>query len=701
MTVPLIDINNIQLDGKYCITDEQRDEQVKYAVKEIKGRIEPHADRDNEEVAVVCYGPSLRDTLEDIKKYKYIITCSGAHKYLIDRDIIPTWHVDVDPREHKVELLGKPHKDVEYLVQSAIHPKYVDLIKNYNVKLWHGYHNEIITNLPPMIKRGEWIFGGGCTAGLRTLLIARFLGFKKISVFGMDCSFPHDNDGEHADFHPNPSKKDSIFKTEYCGYIYYTTGGMLLGAKQFFREVAYLKDCQVAVHGVGLLQHMGVTKYQDPNNINTGPGIFAFCVPLIGSTDYINQNKQLHALNQYYGISGSKYKDEVLRLSEKYETKDILDYGCGKGTLAKSLPFTIKEYDPAIEGKDNIPVASDIVICTDVLEHIEPEYVDNVLADLNRCIIKIGYFVINTGPAQKTLPDGRNTHVLQKNKVWWSEKLEKFFTVENIQEQGSNLHVWVRLKNNTKVKTIEDIDNENLEFMYAEVEGIKYIKINSITASRAETVKTKEPCTIEWLDSFNKDDIFVDIGANVGIYTLWAAKKNGIKTYAFEPESQNYALLIQNIYLNKISSNVKAYNIAIGNKVGTGELYLTNFMPGSSCHQLDSILDYDGNPLEYVFKQSCLTFTLDYMVQNNFIEQPTHIKIDVDGLESNVILGAMSTLQNVKSLLIEVNKRLEHHQQMIRILNALGFYYDDNQVNKALRKSGPFQGIGEYVFKRS
>lgn len=695
----MIDLNKLELKGEYCISDEQRDKQAAYASEKIKGRIEVQPDQ-TDEIAVVCYGPSLRTSIEDIKKYKYILTCSGAHKYLIDRGIIPTYHVDVDPREHKVELLGKPHHDVQYVLQSAIHPTYVDLIKDYNVKLWHGYHDEIISKFPPYIKRGEWIFGGGCTAGLRALLIARFLGFKKISLFGMDCSFPDDNEGEHADFHPNPSKQDYIVKTEYHGHIYKTTGGLLLGAKQFFREVAYLRDCQVTVHGVGLLQHMGATNWKNPENENIGPGIFAICMPEIGSTEYINQNKELHLQNQYYGTSGHKYKDEILSLTNLYQTKDILDYGCGKGTLAKSLPFPIKEYDPAIEGKDNLPSKTDLIVCTDVLEHIEPEFLNNVLTDIARCMVKAGYLVINTGPAQKTLPDGRNTHLIQRDQIWWNSQLENYFRVEKIQVHGPNLHVLVEPKVANVAKTLADMDNEKLEFLYTEVEGIKYIKINSITANRAETIKTKEPCTIEWLDSFEKDDIFVDIGANMGVYTLWAAKKNNIKTYAFEPESQNYALLIQNIYFNKVSDKVKAFNLAISNKIGTGELNLTNFMPGSSCHQFDSILDYDGNPMEYIFKQSCFSLTLDYLVQNNFIEQPTHIKIDVDGLEPNIILGSLSTLQNVKSLLIEVNKRLESHQQMIKILNALGFYYDENQVNKALRKTGPFKGIGEYVFRR-
>lgn len=701
MSLPLVNLDKIEITTQYCIPQSVRTAQISYAVEQIPGRIQPGPDRGDEEIAVVCYGPSLRDTLDEIKKFKYIITCSGAHKYLIDRGIIPTWHVDVDPREHKLQLLGQPHQEVEYLLCSAVHPRYVDLIKNYKVKLWHGYHEEDLIDLPKSYKRGEWIFSGGCTVGLRSLLIAKFLGFKKINVFGMDCSFPQDNDGEHADFHPNPSKSESVVVTEYKGHYYKTTYGMIEYARQFFREVAYLKECSVVVHGIGLLQHMGATNYKDPNEYNVGMGVYAFCAPNIATDEYINQNKLLHEINPYYGISGSKYIEQVLHLSQKFNSTDILDYGCGKGTLAKSMPFSIKEYDPAVPGKDAVPGIADLVVCTDVLEHIEPEYIDNVLVDIARCTRKAGYFVINTLPARKTLPDGRNTHLIQRGKVWWAEKIDVVFNVDEIAEDGPNLHVWVTARRELRPTTLEEIDNSKLEFLYVEVEDVKFVKVNNITTQRAQTLKTKEPITIEWIDSFNKDDIFVDVGANMGVYTLWAAKHHNIKTYAFEPESQNYALLTQNIYINGMSERIKAFNIALGNQIGAGELHLTDFMPGSSCHQLNSILDYNGNPGQFIFKQACLVSTLDFLVQNKIIEQPTHIKIDVDGLEDNVVLGAVNTLTNVKSLLIEVNVKLPGHVRMIKLLDAMGFIYDQDQVNAALRKSGPFMGIGEYVFRRT
>jgi len=158
----------------------------------------------------------------------------------------------------------------------------------------------------------------------------------------------------------------------------------------------------------------------------------------------------LHHENIYYGVGGKKHKEMVLKIAEQMKTTSILDYGCGKGYLAKELPFPIWEYDPAISGKDMPPRPADIVVCTDVLEHIEPDNILAVLADLKRVVKKCGVFVIHTGAAQKTLPDGRNTHLIQQGKQWWKNRLKAFFTLGSIQEKGKELYCVVGPKAQTK-----------------------------------------------------------------------------------------------------------------------------------------------------------------------------------------------------------------------------------------------------------
>jgi 2-polyprenyl-3-methyl-5-hydroxy-6-metoxy-1,4-benzoquinol methylase len=167
--------------------------------------------------------------------------------------------------------------------------------------------------------------------------------------------------------------------------------------------------------------------------------VIAYLKEALISPEYRDLNAQLHATNMAYGVGGEKHVPNVLKMCGVLKTKDVLDYGCGKGRLAKALPFHIQEYDPAIPGKDESPKPADIVVCTDVLEHIEPDKLLYVLHDLRRVVRVAGFFLVHTGPAQKTLPDGRNTHLLQHPKAWWEKRLRKFFTVAKVEQQGPEL----------------------------------------------------------------------------------------------------------------------------------------------------------------------------------------------------------------------------------------------------------------------
>jgi hypothetical protein len=154
------------------------------------------------------------------------------------------------------------------------------------------------------------------------------------------------------------------------------------------------------------------------------------------SPEYKQQNAQLHEQRPDYGVSGAKWASMVLEYSNMLETRSVLDYGCGKRTLQDALGFDIRNYDPCIPGYDAVPAPADIVVCTDVLEHIEPECLDAVLADLKRCIKKIGILTVATRPAKKTLPDGRNTHLIQEQIQWWLPKLWERFHIVQFNDMG-------------------------------------------------------------------------------------------------------------------------------------------------------------------------------------------------------------------------------------------------------------------------
>jgi hypothetical protein len=142
---------------------------------------------------------------------------------------------------------------------------------------------------------------------------------------------------------------------------------------------------------------------------------------------YRKEQELLHAKGGY-GTASLQFGEAVSELVNKSGAESILDYGCGKmRNLAKVLELDRDTeyfaYDPAVPEFAQTPMPADVVVCIDVLEHIEPELLDNVLDDLKRCTIGHGFFTIHTGPAMKTLSDGRNAHLIQQPASWWLPKI--------------------------------------------------------------------------------------------------------------------------------------------------------------------------------------------------------------------------------------------------------------------------------------
>lgn len=395
------------------------------------------------------------------------------------------------------------------------------------------------------------------------------------------------------------------------------------------------------------------------------------------------QNAQLHVLYPGYGTSGVKRAKLVERLAVKLQTKDVLDYGCGKGTLAHAMPFPIKEYDPAIPGKDTVPEPAALVACTDVLEHIPQDCLDAVLKDLARCTSKMAYVQVHTGPAVKIRPDGRNAHLIQKNAMWWLHKLNGYFAAHELFSSEMESHfICTPLE-----KHLQD------EPGVFKISGIKFHTPNEITLGRAQTLLTKEPGTIKWLDRMMPGEVLYDVGANVGVYTLYAASK-GVKVYAFEPEAENYALLCKNIALNNLDA--EAYCLAISDKSGLNRLHLSTREVGRSCHSFASPVGPDLNE-----RKGPTQGAVGMRIDDLNLPPANHIKVDVDGLEWNVIKGALKTLDRpeLKTVQIELGP-LKEHDKVRNHFKSKGWYLSQDQVNAATRQSGDWKGYAEHVFHK-
>lgn len=187
--------------------------------------------------------------------------------------------------------------------------------------------------------------------------------------------------------------------------------------------------------------------------------------------------------------------------------------------------------------------------------------------------------------------------------------------------------------------------------------AVRLVVGSEVEQYRAETYADKEPETLDWLDEHLRDgDVFLDVGANIGLYVLYAAKRRpGCLVYAMEPESQNFARLCRNIALNGLS-NVIPCNFALSDREGLALLHVSSLEPGSALHGLDSRSPYRTVEADSPLRQGTVTLTLDRLVTHYGLPQPSLIKIDVDGAEAQVLEGARDTLTSValRTVLVEV-----------------------------------------------
>lgn len=153
--------------------------------------------------------------------------------------------------------------------------------------------------------------------------------------------------------------------------------------------------------------------------------------------EYRKQNAELHKSRTDYGANGHRHAQQLREFANAIGTKDILDYGCGKGTLSDALhEFDVRNYDPAFPELSSPPEPAELVVCGDVLEHIEPQCLDAVLDDLKRVTKRVLFATIATRPAKKFLPDGRNAHLIQESMMWWLPKLDERFIIGSIHNMG-------------------------------------------------------------------------------------------------------------------------------------------------------------------------------------------------------------------------------------------------------------------------
>lgn len=224
-----------------------------------------------------------------------------------------------------------------------------------------------------------------------------------------------------------------------------------------------------------------------------------------------------------------------------------------------------------------------------------------------------------------------------------------------------------------------------------------------LTSWRARTLLTKEPETIDWIDSIEPDEVLWDVGANVGCYSLYAAQK-GVQVIAFEPAFTNYFLLNKNIHINNLNNNLKAYCIALTDSLKLGELHMPSMDMGGALNQFDALVNTESkNSEQSAFSQGMIGMSMDSLAAEGGLPFPNHLKIDVDGLEELILSGGLKTLKDprLKSLSIEVPEDDTGHAIRITEMLQNCDLKVHSRKHSELMDQGPWSHVYNYVFIRA
>lgn len=402
-------------------------------------------------MVMVCGGPTAKLFLEDIKRKRnddrYRIFCSNkTHDWLISNGVIPHYQFIIDPKPCKVDDVKNPHKNVEYIVGISCDNAVFKALEGYNVKrvlsvsgIGKPSDIQVVKVLLPYEEPPFLL--GGTMAGLRAMGLADLMGYTHVEYYGFDsCYFDVDDNGDPIYYSYEKMRKENILEAQTeDGRIFLTSPVFASQANQYLKWKHRFEWIDFTIFGDSLTATIDKTdneKMKPKHNL------------LI--TDYHKTvNKELHLkgiLNtgtndNPYGVSGHMYAGQAAILAgqiiKKYGNTTMLDYGCGQRTLEAIMPpiegLKIFNYDPCIEGLDSTPEPADIVVCTDVLEHVEPDCLENVLDDLKRVTMKVAIIAVSTRLANKSYCDGQNAHKIVQDQGWWRPKIKKRFFITETQ----------------------------------------------------------------------------------------------------------------------------------------------------------------------------------------------------------------------------------------------------------------------------
>jgi FkbM family methyltransferase len=187
--------------------------------------------------------------------------------------------------------------------------------------------------------------------------------------------------------------------------------------------------------------------------------------------------------------------------------------------------------------------------------------------------------------------------------------------------------------------------------------------------------ETREPETLAWIESFETPCRFWDIGANIGVFSLYAGLRPGVEVSAFEPAAASYAALCRNIATNDLGARVRAYCVALSDRNQLSSLNLSGTNAGSVFNAFDSSENCFGNAIEVAFRQGMVGVSVDGIRRLFGLPAPNYLKIDVDSTEERILAGASETLRDpeLRSVLVELEAAdTARNNRLLAALEAAG-----------------------------
>ena len=190
---------------------------------------------------------------------------------------------------------------------------------------------------------------------------------------------------------------------------------------------------------------------------------------------------------------------------------------------------------------------------------------------------------------------------------------------------------------------------------------------------RADSFLTKEPETLRWIDGFQDNTVFWDIGACVGTYTIYAALTKNARVVAVEPSIFNLEWLARNVHSNNVESNVTIVPLALTSEPQMADFKMQVLEWGGALSSFGVDYDHEGLSFQSRFVYPTIGANGSFLIDSFNLPEPKHLKIDVDSIEHLVLLGLLPHLSEVKSIALENSRNVEVVRSCADLLEKIGF----------------------------